>query len=178
MVNCPNCSSKPLKPTLLDDRLPAYGCASCSGALLSLIAFRAWGETQGIGTVPVHQSELSITTDDTRKAITCPKCSAIMTKYDVSATVSNHLDYCASCEEVWLDNGEWKLLADLNMQKHLGTIFTQPWQRRVAKDTATNAREARLKKKFGEEYEKFDELRVWLATHPHRSEVLALLQEF
>ena len=48
-----------------------------------------------------------------------------------SSDTDNFIDLCAACDDVWLDEGEWRLLRSLHPAGHLTQILTEPWQRHV-----------------------------------------------
>jgi len=45
-MKCPHCKTSDLKPTMIDEYLPAMGCDSCHGSLVSLLYYRHWAETR------------------------------------------------------------------------------------------------------------------------------------
>jgi hypothetical protein len=42
----PHCHTTDLLPTMIEDLLPAMGCGTCHGALVSLLYYRHWAEVQ------------------------------------------------------------------------------------------------------------------------------------
>ena len=56
MALCPQCDHSILVHTLLTDDLAAYSCGKCLGTLVSLVAYRAWREKQGKGSLPATQA--------------------------------------------------------------------------------------------------------------------------
>ena len=173
MASCPRCRGRSLSPTLLAEGLPAKGCKSCGGVLLDLLSYRAWADQAGIDAAARNESRSSVQSDDTSHAISCPNCSAVMTKVRVSASMDNKLDFCANCDEVWLDGGEWKQLQDLGLRKSLGAVFTEPWQRRVRKEIAEHKREELLRRRFGEDFARLAEIRKLVQEHPQYEHILA-----
>jgi len=96
-----------------------------------------------------------------------------MTKYRLSSSVDNKLDYCANCDVAWLDDGEWGQLDNMGLRMNLGTVFTQPWQRRVREDQVKQLRNLSLQEKFGQDFSRLSEFRSWLLAHPQYAEILA-----
>ena len=45
-MKCPRCRTPDLKPTLIEEYLPAMGCETCHGSLVSLLYYRHWAETR------------------------------------------------------------------------------------------------------------------------------------
>lgn len=174
MATCPTCKTPGLKHILLSADLPAYACPDCSGLLVSLVAYRRWRE--------LHDEDSSVdaadgieSIDDSDAAINCTRCGGIMTKYRFSAESPNHIDFCAHCEDIWLDHGEWQLVEALAGSDHLANILTQPWQRRILSESQQQMERDRLQGLLGDDYAKVMELRDWLHDHAHRNVVYALL---
>jgi hypothetical protein len=107
-MKCPVCKNPDLRPTMIEDLLPSMGCDNCKGSLVSLLYYRHWAENHK----PQYCAPSAVTEvpADTTNALHCPKCTRLMTKYRLSGTVGNRLDVCRSCDEAWLDGGEWQLL--------------------------------------------------------------------
>ena len=51
-MKCPRCKTPDLKPTLIEEYLPAMGCETCHGSLVSLLYYRHWAETQKLASAP------------------------------------------------------------------------------------------------------------------------------
>lgn len=172
MSDCPKCSKRALTPTLLAPGLSAKGCHSCSGVLVDLLSYRAWADQKGIDSV----EDVSATVreiEDTENAISCPNCSSVMIKYRLSKSADNMLDFCERCDVTWLDGGEWGQLSDVGLQHSLGTVFTEPWQRKVRSELSQQIRESVLRERFGQDYERLKEFRDWLHSHPKFESILA-----
>ena len=176
MATCPKCS-RTFSPTLLAEGLSAKGCKSCGGALVDLLAYRAWADRAGIEADTQNEGAAAVEIDDTRQAISCPNCSAVMTKYRLSASADNKLDFCANCDEVWLDGGEWNQLQNLGLRRTLGAVFTEPWQRRLRREMAEDSRESVLRRRFGADFERISEFREWVQEHPQYERILAWLRD-
>lgn len=175
-MTCPACSKAELNPVRLEESLPALGCAACGGALLSLVSYRNWREQAGndasLDTVPADAPSAK----DTLSALRCPKCSHFMSKYRVSAAEeSNQVDLCSHCDEVWLDHGEWELLERLALAGRLTQVFTQPWQQRLRSEQVQRRAEKRWREQLGDDYDRANEVRAWIAASPHARELLAFL---
>lgn len=174
MATCPSCDKQELRHALLANNLAVLGCNHCKGALVSLVSYRHWIERN-----PAQSSSTpsAVSADDSRHALVCPKCKSVMNKYLVSSAVPNRIDYCAHCEEIWLDNGEWQLVEDFARSGHLTTILTRPWQRRIRQEIAHDMETKRLHDLLGADYQRFEDLQNWLEAHPHRDEIIAHLQQ-
>ena len=178
-MKCPHCADASLYATRLDGGLLGEGCTHCGGALVSLLHYRDWAERSAGAfddePVPAPAPE---PVPDGKGALCCPKCSRLMTKYRIGHGVSNALDLCATCDEAWLDNGEWRLLRALALSHHVPRIFTDAWQHRARQEQMDTARQTRLRAKLGDaDAERLDALRDWLKDHPHRREILFALNQ-
>jgi Zn-finger nucleic acid-binding protein len=172
---CPSCRQQLLRPILLQPGLPAHACPECSGVLLSLVAWRGWREAVPEALESLSAGSTDAEVKDNRSALSCPKCSGFMTKYRIAAESGNHIDYCAHCEEIWLDRGEWALLARYEVAHQLSKIFTQPWQSKVRSAEARQRQEQRFRDLFGPDYERARATQEWLADHSRGRELMAYL---
>jgi Zn-finger nucleic acid-binding protein len=165
---------------MLAENLAAYSCGNCLGTLVSLVAYRAWRENTGRGRIPMASVAIldppsDVDPPDSTGAKRCPKCRALMSKYRISAQKANRLDYCAHCEEVWLDDGEWQLVESLATAGELVKVFTQAWQYAVRAGVSHGMEEQRLREMLGESYERVVKFAEWLAEQPAKQEILARL---
>lgn len=175
-MKCPRCKTPDLKPAMIEEYLPAMACSTCSGSFVSLLYYRHWAETQKPPSAPLSADVSAVETDDTTTALRCPKCSRVMTKYKVTGSVSNRLDVCATCDEAWLDRGEWELLEALQLSHKMPTIFTDQWQRRIRHEMTEETRRSILVKTIGAEAAaKVEAFRTWLAGNDHKSDILVYL---
>jgi Zn-finger nucleic acid-binding protein len=175
-MKCPVCKTLELRPTMIEELLPAMGCEKCKGTLVSLLYYRHWAENhkpQSEATEPATLAEIPA---DTINALRCPKCERIMTKYRLSGTVANRLDVCPTCDESWLDGGEWELLEQLQLSDKLPAVFTDTWQRKLRKEGSERMRQDILRKTIGDaDATKVESVRTWLNDHPAKSAILTYL---
>ncbi len=172
MMKCPRCKHADLTATKLDDDLPAHGCGECGGAIISLLYYREWAE-RTMNDQPDNPPAEVATDSDNPSAITCPKCAKLMTKFTITGSRANRLDLCGSCDEAWLDDGEWELLKALQLTKNIPAVFTDAWQRKVRKDASVHRRRQRLAKVVNEaDIQRADDIRSWLSAHDKRAEIL------
>ncbi|MEM7433482.1 MAG: hypothetical protein AAF351_16275, partial [Pseudomonadota bacterium] len=87
----------------------------------------------------------------------------------------NRIDYCAHCEDVWLDAGEWELIESVVGSTELANITSQPWQYRVNQNTIDKMSRDRLRESLGDDFEQLEDLCDWVDKHPARLEILAYL---
>lgn len=171
-MHCPACRSTRLQPAKLEDGLLGHGCPQCAGTLVSLLHYRDWVERQPQDEAPALQASAE-EAGETQHALSCPKCAKLMSKFQISGTRANRLDLCGSCDEAWLDNGEWQLLKALELSQRMPAIFTDAWQRQVRQQASEAARRERFGRIVGEEaIARADEIRAWLKDHPQRRELL------
>lgn len=162
---------------MLADNLAAYSCGKCLGTLVSLVAYRAWRENTGRNRLTATPAAVPDTIDapDSRGAKNCPKCGSVMSKYRISARKENRLDYCAHCEEVWLDDGEWQIVEGLVAAGDFAKVFTQAWQYAVRAGISHGMEEQRLRELLGPDYERVARFSAWLDEQPAKREILARL---
>ena len=175
-MKCPHCKTPDLQPTMIEDYLPGMSCGTCHGSLVSLLTYRHWAETQKSQAATPAPSAVAPETTDTTTAITCPKCERVMMKYKLTGRVSNRVDVCATCDEAWLDGGEWELLEALQLSHKMPAIFTDSWQRRIRRELTEDTRHSILTRTVGDDAAaRIEEFKAWLATHEHKSFILTYL---
>ncbi|MAZ66366.1 MAG: hypothetical protein CMF25_04590 [Kangiellaceae bacterium] len=178
-MQCPKCKTHPLRPTKIEPGLSAMGCLSCEGAMISLLGYRDWVESQGevVAEADCPNTASAVSEDnDTKTAMTCPKCSRLMTKYLISGAHNNRIDLCSFCDEAWLDHGEWALLKVLELSHQMPKVFTDAWQRKARKEVTENLKINRLQSLVGEEdTERAIELKAWLKDHPNKAALLQFM---
>jgi Zn-finger nucleic acid-binding protein len=179
MAQCPQCADSPLVHTMLAENLAAYSCGKCLGSLVSLVSYRAWRESAAGRHFLSDFTPAPPDTDaaDSIAAKNCPKCRSLMSKYRFSAGKSNRLDYCAHCEEIWLDDGEWQLVENLVASGEFAKVFTQAWQYALRGEITGAMHEQRLREFLGGDYERVAQFAAWLRSHPDREEILARLAQ-
>jgi Zn-finger nucleic acid-binding protein len=176
MALCPQCDHSVLVHAMLTENLAAYSCGKCLGTLVSLAAYRSWRESTGRDRLPVTPA--AVADDDAADSVAakkCPKCRALMSKYRISAGKTNRLDYCPNCDEVWLDDGEWRLVEGLALSGDFTRVFTQAWQNTVSVEITEAMEAARLRELLGVDLARVEEMRQWIEKHPRRLEILARL---
>lgn len=170
-MRCAQCKGYDLSPVELEKGLIVAQCARCKGALLSLLNYRFWAQQKSDASkMSADDSVVNPEpVEDQAAAKQCPKCARLMVKYRLSSDVNNRLDYCSSCDEVWLDKDEWTLFKQLQLPVELPQLLTDSWQRHIREEQ----RAAALKKVYvdmvGEaDFEKVAEFKQWLDAHPHK----------
>jgi len=177
-MKCPKCKSIDLHPTKMEQGLSGMGCNECKGVFVSLLYYRDWAERFLATEAESEQAEEinSEEVENTHNAMSCPKCSRIMTKYRVSSEHDNRLDLCANCDEAWLDKGEWSLLKSLNLGSKMPLVFTEQWQKQVRQQVSEESRRQRFIDLAGNDaIEEADKVRQWLKEEPQRVHILQYL---
>jgi len=180
-MKCPQCKGYSLEPKELEPGLVAGACDKCDGTLISLMNYRYWAdqlipsdsgrEPQVSDQVLLGENEIK-EVEDTSQAQVCPKCSKLMTKFQIGLMTSNRIDMCNNCDEAWLDKGEWKLLKQLDLAEKLPKIFTEAWQRNIRLQRQAILQKERYSALLGEEdFEKLEEFKQWLVKHPEREQM-------
>jgi hypothetical protein len=83
---------------------------------------------------------------------------------------------CSTCDEAWLDGGEWELLEALQLSLKMPAIFTDAWQRRIRRELTEDTRRSILTRMIGEEgTAKVEAFRAWLTKNEHKSQIMAYL---
>jgi len=180
-MQCPKCQNQTLKATKLEQGLSAMGCSECDGAFVTLLYYRDWVERNsfvaGEESNSKQASELQ-EADDSQAALSCPKCSRLMLKYKISGESNNRIDLCSSCDEAWLDGGEWELLKALEMSKKMPLVFTEQWQRKLRKQATQEAREKRLLQFVSrQDLDKAKDIRQWVLGHANKEQLLFFLNQ-
>ncbi len=181
-MQCPKCPSEPLRASKLEQGLSAMGCNQCNGAFVTLLYYRDWLErTPAIESTVMDQKSMAtalIEVNDSKSALCCPKCSRLMNKYKISGEAENRIDLCSSCDEVWLDGGEWELLKIFELSREMPLVFTEQWQRKLRNQATQKAREDRLAKVVSEQdLEEAIKIRKWLSDHPSKQQVLFFINQ-
>jgi hypothetical protein len=83
---------------------------------------------------------------------------------------------CSTCDEAWLDGGEWELLEALQLSLQMPAIFTEAWQRRIRHEQSEETRRSILSRLIGEDgTTKVEAFRDWLSRNEHKSHILTYL---
>jgi Zn-finger nucleic acid-binding protein len=177
---CPGCLNQPLRANRLDTGLPVNDCAHCQGMLIPLTAYRDWADRlagDGSSAVKWSADELAAS-QDSKRVLSCPKCTRLMVKYRVSADTENRLDFCRHCDEIWLDGGEWSLLAAKDFCRQLLAILSDQWQQDIHQAELRERQARRLEANLGpadaREVQRFLD---WLKDHPNRATILGYLNQ-
>ncbi len=171
-MQCPQCKGYQLEPKELEPGLVVGSCTKCQGALVSLMNYRFWVDQKSASQ---EQSSLDVKTlvaEDNPTAKVCPKCSKLMTKFQIGPEASNRLDLCTSCDEAWLDKGEWVLLKHLDLADKLPKIFTDAWQRNIRLERQEKIHKQRYEQLLGsKDFSTLNTFKEWLDKHPQKEAI-------
>lgn len=176
-MKCPACNSRTTMPTTLACGLQALECEACGGQWVKSFEYWRWREQQG-DAAPSEASLENVpeTGADSARAMMCPECSNLLSRYQVGHGVSFYVDRCGRCGGMWFDKNEWDVLVAHGLQTNAHFIASAPWQADIVKASQEEAREKTLEEKLGaERYAALVAVKEWLDGHPHRSTVLAFL---
>lgn len=167
-MECPQCKGYQLEPKEIEAGLLAGACLKCQGALIPLMNYRYWADQE----IEVDTNIDDLVVEDISQPKQCPKCSRLMTKFQIGVESGNRIEVCNSCDEAWLDKGEWRLLKSLDIHNKLSSIFTDAWQRDIRlKQQESNLKE-RYEKQLGkEDFQKLDSFKQWLNKHPEKHQM-------
>ena len=170
-MKCSTCQSAQLEPKELEPGLLVAACPKCEGSLVSLMNYRFWLDRYDGLAASEPLPELDVP-DEQPSARACPKCSRLMTKYQMGLNSAHKIDLCASCDEAWLDKGEWQLLKHLDLHGKLPKIFTDAWQRNIRKARQEAFHQDRYEKLLGgEDFAQVHAFRQWLYLHARKEDI-------
>jgi Zn-finger nucleic acid-binding protein len=152
-------------------------CTHCLGVLLLLKDYRVWRDRH-FSSLPTIEPHPMSGQEQSSKARFCPLCQHLMGRYRTGDAASFWLDYCPTCDAVWLDDGEWVLLEKSGFAPYLDTLLTERWQKLIQSKKTLSYRDERLRARFGEEtLAEIQRIKTWLDAHPRKKELLAYLVE-
>lgn len=174
-MKCPSCSASPLQPLNLESELKASGCVSCEGRWITAKNYWDWLDRHGDRLPEKEPDGVPIQPSDSQHAKLCPHCRRIMLRYKVGHGLSFTVDQCGSCNGVWLDADEWEALKQRNLHDEIHLIFSAAWQSQIRKDRGRKMLCDIYTERFGIDYEKVKQIKVWLNNHPEKVHILNYL---
>ena len=179
-LNCYKCVGKTLLPAKLDNTLSALTCNTCEGTYIDLLSYRTWLENHPTvdseSTTP--QTVSAEETDNTDNALICQRCRKFMLKYRINNEHKNTINVCHTCDDVWLDRGEWSLLKYLNMQDKLTTVMSEPWQQQLRNQDREQSFKNIYQQKLSTDFDKVEDFASWLSEHPKKSDIQHYLSHY
>ena len=179
-LNCYKCTNQTLSPTKLNDTLSALVCKSCEGTYLDLLSYRTWLENHPAvnDTNETLDSFSADELDNTDNALICQRCRKFMLKYRINNEHKNTINVCHTCDDVWLDRGEWSLLKYLNMQDKLTAVMSEPWQQQLRNQDRDQSFKKLYQQKLGTDFDKVEGFATWLSEHPQKSDIQHYLSQY
>jgi len=175
-MKCFSCKESELLPVKLEPGLPALGCNDCGGVYIDLLTYREWNEDRDDDETEKTEGAL-IEASESDTALICQRCRKIMLKFKISGATDNYVDLCSTCDDAWLDQGEWQLLNQLQLEGKLTEIVTRPWQKHIRQERAASSLENRFKEELGEDdFDRAKNYASWLKSHPKRREIENLVR--
>jgi len=113
MINCPRCGTDLVSGELLGQ--PTSTCPRCGGMRLtgeslgSIVA--DWQAPDTPEGNPVPEAGVQISLDEVREHLHCPACQQVMETFNYGGDSGIILSRCAPCGALWLDRGEFTLVA-------------------------------------------------------------------
>ncbi|MDB9529794.1 zf-TFIIB domain-containing protein [Oscillatoria sp. CS-180] len=177
MVKCPKEPKVDLEPGTLPGELTGQCCSDCDGVWIRPEHYAEWQASQGVLPdqeiqVAVVPSQLPTTFQpsslDNRAAL-CPDCQHYLARGRVQLQdTSFFVERCPNCKGYWCDRGEWDILQQLQLDKHLDYIFSDAWQTQVkALEFVARERKAIIEKLGPDIASKIFELADLLENHPN-----------
>jgi len=158
----------------LQDGLMVKKCPKSGGCWISSEAYWRWQDRGEIGEGgPPLEVELS--DDCNRRAMICPESGTVMLRYRVAADLSFFVERSSATGGVWLDRGEWEALRRAGIHRYLHLIFTAAYQKYRRRQSAQQAVVANMSRTLAADFDKVNEFRSWIDSHPARSQILAWL---
>lgn len=176
-MKCPGCGERLVPKLETGGAGPsAIRCGSCGGMWLRAVDYWRWIARQGRGEGSTSKVNTKAVSEDRRGLRHCPDDGYMMARFRVTEHPTFYLDQCRTCAGVWLDQGEWETLGELDLQSRLGEVLSEEWEEAL-REAERTAREAeQWRRQLGpEDLERITEIREWLRAHPKQSELLAFL---
>src|SRR5262245_26341906 len=117
---CPVCPQHALLVAAeLEPLLASHRCAQCGGQWITGEHYYRWLEhpdrrpsdanPQTVSADAPH-SDASARPGAPRRAMLCPECGRLLSRYQVGHGLNMFIDRCAGCGGLWLDADEWDAL--------------------------------------------------------------------
>src|SRR3954447_21880627 len=149
ITTCPSCRDRTLTSTQLEPLLPSHRCGRCGGHWLRGEEYFRWlnhpdrKQNEPIDAVAGDQVR------DSTRAMLCPECGKLLSRYRVGHGLTFFIDHCAGCGGVWLDVNEWEALKRAQLDGRVHRIFSAAWQAQILRDEQRHAAEHRLSVQIG-----------------------------
>lgn len=174
---CPVCQNYSLKQHEIESGLSSSSCSNCGGQWIASYQYWKWRDATGKSLPETPASEgMKAPVKNSTNAKLCPECGHFLRRFPVGHGIEFALDRCGNCGGTWFDANEWETLKSCNLHDDVHKIFSEIWQKQVRDEAHQAAMEAFYRQKFGEDgYQKAQETKVWILSHPHQAELRAFL---
>jgi len=174
-MNCPSCNGVYEKKKLARHLL-GKSCVNCEGVTFTLNDYLIYlSRSEPLEDSIEEMTDGSFLVDDTKKAMLCG-CGAIMHKCRIRYETDRRIDYCSTCQTVWLDAGEWEYLKENNLHRLINKLFTEPYQRKLRVEKTRTVLSEKYTDQLGEEeYKQLKEVRDWVYNNENKELLLAYL---
>jgi Zn-finger nucleic acid-binding protein len=142
-------------------------CEACGGYWIISFQFWKWQEEHH----DIRHARADIEpVAEPREAKLCAECGRILIRYRVGHASPFSIDRCGHCGGLWFDRNEWEVLRARKLLEEIHLIFSATRQQRFR-------REDLFRRNQGEQdFAETMRIKAWLASHTHRGEILAYLQ--
>ncbi len=165
--------------TELEPGLDACLCPKSGGVWIPLQAYFDWRErsvSKARALPPGDEPQAA--TDAGQRALICPESGCLLVRYRVGEGLDFQIDRSPKTGGVWLDAGEWDALRSKGLHKQLHLIFSAAYQKRIRTQLSVAQLEEQFRQKIGaSDFERVEEFKSWLTSHPKRRDILACLLE-
>ena len=168
-MSCPACNGE-FKSKRLSRHLSGKSCTACNGVSFTLTDYLVFLTRSASieDNIDLDTDEL-IMHDDTKKALLC-NCGQLMSKYRITHESDRRIDFCSSCQTVWLDEGEWEYLKVNHLHRRINKLFTEPYQRGLRLEGTRASLDKKYEEQFGaHDYKKLKEVSEWINNNPNKN---------
>lgn len=183
-MQCPACTKSPLSTTQTQGNPVTEDCPSCHGRWLAFDAHRVWLEALPPDRLEnyTHATSQPVQphahANKPAKARTCPRCGKLMTRFRVGPDHQFTIERCPACAGVWFDAGEWEAVLSIVPLPRVQHIFNDSFQHKLELELRRRVQNERCRTILGDhDYQRAIAFKEWLAAHPKRDVLLALLDD-
>ncbi|PSO50524.1 MAG: hypothetical protein BRC33_02855 [Cyanobacteria bacterium SW_9_44_58] len=180
-LSCPKHQGFYLEKSMLAGEIPTHCCPHCHGHWIDTQDYEDWQlrkSRQFCSPERVLDNldlEREISTDD-KKAGFCPECQCYLNRAKVPINTPFFVESCASCNGIWLDNGEWEILTQLGLELEIKKLFLRRWQAIFREKQKAQYEQEIIIEKLGSELaEKLFEIANLLENHDDKEVGIAYL---
>lgn len=177
-MKCPNCESTSSKQIKLDDCLDGINCNNCNGIWIP--------STNYFKFIEINKPDLSLinpvdmqkvfSKKDSETGKVCPDCGKQVIARKAGFGAEFKVDRCDHCFGIWLDDNEWSLLKDKNLNTAIYYMFTSSWEAKVRTQTEFNLKMDAIKKKFDKTQSiKIVDFLEWLEQQENKNELISYI---